>query len=41
MMRCIVKQACIKRADAIAFVVERPRLAVGARRDKIAIFGIE
>ena len=41
MMRGIVEQARIERADAIALVVKRPRLAVGARRDEVAILGIE
>ena len=37
----IVEQARIERADAITLVVERSRLAVGARRDEVAILGIE
>ena len=41
MMRGIVEQAGIERADAIALIVKRPRLAVGARRDEVAILGIE
>ena len=41
MTRGIVEQAGMERADAIALVVERPRLAVGARRDEVAILGVE
>jgi hypothetical protein len=41
MKRGIIKQAHIERADTITLVIKRTCLAVGARRDKIAIFGIE
>ena len=40
-MRGIIEQARIERADAIALVIKRPRLAVGTRGDEVAILGIE
>jgi hypothetical protein len=41
MMRGIVEQARVEGADAIALVIKRPRVAVSARWDEVAILRIE